>query len=46
MYKKYLTDESIQQYLIDPLRKGQTILAAIECYNMIEDHLLMIKHIE
>lgn len=46
MYKKFLTNEYIQQALVDPLRKGNTILSAIECYNMIEDHLLMIKHVE
>lgn len=46
MYKKFINSEVIQQYLVDPLRKGQTILPAIECYNTIDDHLLAIVHIE
>ena len=46
MYKSFLQSESMQQNLVDPLRKGQTILPAIECFNMIPDHLLMIKHVE
>ena len=46
MYKKFFNSEVIQQYLVDPLRKGRTILPAIECYNAIDDHLLVIQHIE
>src|SRR4051812_43879573 len=46
MYKKFLYSEEIQKHLVDPLRKGQTILPAIECYNNIEEHLLVITHIE
>ena len=46
IYKKFVNSEEIQQYLVDPLRKGQTILPAIECYNIIDEHLLAIQHIE
>jgi hypothetical protein len=46
MYKKFLNSEVIQQYLVDPLRKGNTILPAIECYCAIDEHLLAIRHIE
>lgn len=41
-----MNSEEIQKHLVDPLRKGQTILPAIECYNSIEEHLLVITHIE
>jgi hypothetical protein len=46
MYKSFLNSESIQKDLVDALRKGQTVLPAIECYNAIEEHLLVITHIE
>ena len=46
MYRKYINSESIQKNLVDALRKGKTILPAIECYNSIEDHLLSIEYIE
>ena len=46
MYRKYINSESIQKNLVDALRKGQTILPAIECYNSIEEHLLSIEYIE
>ena len=45
MYRKYINSESIQKNLVDALRKGQTILPAIECYNSIEEHLLSIDYI-
>lgn len=46
MYRKYINSEDIQKSLVDALRKGQTILPAIECYNSIEEHLLSIEYIE
>ena len=46
MYRKYINSESIQKNLVDALRKGKTILTAIECYNSIEEHLLSIEYIE
>lgn len=46
MYKKFLESEIIQQNLVDPLRKGTTILPAVECFNAIDEHLLEIHHIE
>ena len=46
MYKSFLNSESIQKDLVDALRKGQTVLPAVECYNAIEEHLLVITHIE
>jgi hypothetical protein len=46
MYKNFLNSENIQKNLVDALRKGQTVLPAIECYNLIEEHLLVITHIE
>lgn len=38
--------ESLQKNLINGLRKGETILPAIECYNLIEDYLLSIDTVE
>ena len=46
MYRKYINSDSIQKNLVDALRKGKTIIPAIECYNSIEDHLLSIEYIE
>ena len=46
IYKDFISSDMIQKSLIDPLRKGQTILPAIECYNMIDEHLLNITDIE
>lgn len=46
MYCKYINLESIQKSLLDGLRKGSTILPAIECYNSIDEHLYSIDCIE
>lgn len=46
MYKEYIYSDDIQKSLIDPLRKGQTILPAIECLNLIEVRLLNLVDIE
>lgn len=46
IYKDFVNSDLIQKSLIDPLRKGQTILPAIECFNMIDEHLLSIHDVE
>lgn len=46
MYCKYINLETIQKCLLDGLRKGSTILPAIECYNSIDEHLYSIDCIE
>lgn len=46
MYKEFISSDLIQKSLVDSLRKGQTILPAVECLNMIDDHLLNISDME
>jgi len=45
IYKNILNNSDVQKTLVDALRKGQTILAALECYNLMNEDYLDIENV-